>query len=174
MADNEKKNTPKKSRKKFDLMGENPIPEWSGQIALAELVGIGDQYIVEFKNQGIISRDETVGKYNTRKCLLDIIKYYRQKNRGNHANRLTKAKADMAEVELMQKRGDLIQLDVAKEKAIDVFGGLARDLDEMPVKISAQLNPTDPEHACEILEDEIKRIFKNCRNRLLKKYKLEE
>lgn len=158
--------------KKFDWMGENPIPEWSGQIELAELVGITDKYIVEFKNKNIISRDETTNKYNTRKCLLDIIRYYREKTHGNHTNRLTKAKADLAEVELMERRGELILLDNAKARAIDVFGALSRDLEELPMKIAGQVNPTDPEHAFEVMNDEIKRLCKNVRAKLLKRYKI--
>lgn len=164
-----KRGRPKKGT---DTIGENPIGEMVGLEQLGELVGLSQFQVKEYQKDGVFFRDENTKKFDTRKNILSIIRHYRDKTSGSDTQRLRKAKADLAEVELFERRGELITLDNAKERAIDVFGALSRDLEELPMKVAPQLNPTDPQHAYDILNDEIKRVFKNCRTRIAKRYKM--
>ena len=90
-----------------------------------------------------------------------MILYYKNMNSANDVLRLRKAQADKAELELDQIRGGLLSEDDAKEMITISLAPIRKSLEELPTRLCAKCNPTDPEHAYNVLRSDIDQIYEN-------------
>lgn len=81
-------------------------------------------------------------------------------NKEFEQTRKIKADADLAELELQKKRGEVIAADVALKILIKCQAPIKAGLQQMP-RLCYEVNPSDPEHARTILERHKIQIFES-------------
>lgn len=119
-----------------------------------------DRQVRNLEAQRVVTRDET-GEFPTIDNLRNMILYYKNMNSANDVLRLRKAQADKAELELAQIRGGLLSEDDAKEMITTSLAPIRKSLEELPTRLCSKCNPTDPEHAYNVLRSDIDQIYEN-------------
>ena len=127
---------------------------------LAAICSLTDRQIRNLETQRVVTRDET-GEFPTIDCLRNMILYYKNMNSANDVLRLRKAQADKAELELDQIRGGLLSEDDAKEMITYALAPIRKSLEELPTRLCAKCNPLDPEHAYNVLRNDLDQIYEN-------------
>ncbi len=92
---------------------------------LAHLIDCSESNIYKLADQGIIPKPEEKGRYALVKCLHGYLAFVRKRSinddsedegtEGDHRKRLTKARADIAEMEAERLAGELVPVDRAEK-----------------------------------------------------------
>ena len=131
-----------------------------GAEQLAALTGLTDRRHRQIAKAGFFP-PPVRGTYETAATLRGLFRYYRESAHGGEALknakaeqelRIKKARAENAELDLAERRGDLIStaemLDAIRECALPI----RQRLDALPAEMAARCNPTDPQLAREALD----------------------
>ena len=111
---------------------------------LANITGITKQRIHQLVKEGVIKKTER-GVFNLVESVCDYCVYIRGVSRGSdtkkegdtHRNKLIKAKADMAAMEVSKMKGDLISASVQRSHDYALATILKNNLFSIPDRISA-------------------------------------
>jgi phage terminase Nu1 subunit (DNA packaging protein) len=77
-----------------------------------------------------------------------------------------RAQADIAELEAKQKQGETVDMAEAAAWVRATLNPVREQVLAMPGKLAEAVNPSDPVHARELLDDWAKRFLEHCRANL--------
>ena len=77
--------------------------------------------------------------------------------------RLTKEQADGEEIKNQLARKEVIKREEAADYIVRTFSPVREQITQWPSRLAAQLNPSDPRHAREVLEREVDNFLKYLR-----------
>lgn len=140
------------------------------QTELAEILGVSARTIRTWQKEGMpAGGDRTRRKYDTRACLTWVLENkfgdrptevdgeppdpsYKEARAREKA-----AKAQVAELDLMERKGELIPVSVYKDELADVLTSVRSRLLNLPGRLSRELaDASDPEAAERIVEQGVR------------------
>jgi len=148
-------------------------PQIVSTVELAEILGISDRRI-----QQLSSETEKVfekigrGKYDLVKLVQSFLSYQtemmREKSAANsleaEQTRMTKIKADKAEIELLEKMGKIIHIEALEEELGPIFSTLKSRLMSIPQRLAPQIDPTRIPKLQAIIEQPIREALEELSN----------
>lgn len=135
---------------------------------MAKLFDCTGRYIVTLENDGVIKKIAR-GKYELEPTVTAYIRFLRDRTSNEtHSEdidfhkekaRDTKLQADLREMELAEKRSELIPLEVVTEEVLEVSSIFASNLEAISGRLANDLaRCADPAQVHTILFDELRRI----------------
>jgi len=121
---------------------------------LAQLVGVSTRWIAKLQRDGIVPAPKN-GEYPERETLMRLFAYFRQAGDGagealsTERARLTKSKADIAEMQKKQLMGQMIAVDRVVSLTTTIMNGVKERLLTVATKVAARValtsKPADAE-----------------------------
>ena len=131
---------------------------------IAKVLGLTQQRISQLLDEGILVRDEESGQPR----LHDSLKsYYLSKNAaGSGVNfwtekaLLERAKRELAELKLAQRKGELYEAEVVEQVLTEIFTDCRNKLLGVGHKLAKRLEGRTAAQICDIIDDEINECLK--------------
>jgi phage terminase Nu1 subunit (DNA packaging protein) len=128
------------------------LPETVPLNDLAELLALSPRWVQQLAKRGIVPRAER-GVYELVPVVQAYVRWLRDRpERGSDRERHLKAKADLLELELARRRGEMVPLPMVQERLERVLGSMAATLNAAPSRYGPILSPGNPKRGQEILE----------------------
>ena len=128
---------------------KSPFMKWTLDKAATEL-GIHKDTLAK----GLIRAGLTVER-GSRFTTLEVFRGYMGDLKVEQT-RKTRAEADRLELEMQVEQGNLITKEAAKKLITDTFAPLRAALVSQPTRLASRVNPSDPELAKAVLEDDMR------------------
>ncbi|MGH7856215.1 MAG: terminase small subunit, Nu1, partial [Candidatus Binatia bacterium] len=146
------------------------MPEQSAHV-IAKLFNVTDRRVRQLAEQGIVPRPDRRGKYDLAACIRGYVKYLQECAFGAgtadlqaERGRLIRARADMAELELGERRAELIPAEELVRNLTWFVTAARSRLLALPRRIALRVDPKNPRELETAVDAEIRLILEELAN----------
>jgi phage terminase Nu1 subunit (DNA packaging protein) len=126
-----------------DLVAINVVCRW---------LGIGARRVQVMVSEGLLPRPER-GQYDLEACVRAYCAFLRSRpGHGRDRDRLHRARAELAELELQRQRGDIVAMELVTAALERTFGAMASRINSLPARFAPIVCPGDPKRGQRVLE----------------------